>query len=148
MKTMSAAAKPLYHTDFVEWTADTAELLRQGRVAEADLEHIADEIEDLGKRDRRAVKSQLLRLLKHQIKRTIQPDRGCASWRESITTSRDAIMDILADSPSLRRFPERDLTEVYRRAAAEARFETGLDSAALPEDCPHSLDELLERQSF
>ena len=145
---MGTVTKTLYDTDFVEWTAHTAERLRQGCLDEADLEYVAEEIEDLGKRDRRAVKSQLLRLLKHQIKRRIQPERDCAGWRESIDTSRDEISDIIADSPSLRSFLEENLVEIYLRALREALFETGLRSADLPVQCPYSLDELLTRDAF
>ncbi|HXB72298.1 MAG TPA: DUF29 family protein [Candidatus Acidoferrales bacterium] len=54
---MSAAE--LYDLDFYEWTVRNGELLRSGRVSEADLEHIAEEIEDIGKRERRELLSRL-----------------------------------------------------------------------------------------
>src|SRR5580700_894552 len=68
-KLMATTTKTLYDTDFVEWTAHTAELLREGRLDAVDLEHLAEEIEDLGKSDRHTVLSHLHRLLLHQIKR-------------------------------------------------------------------------------
>jgi len=145
---MATTTKALYETDFVEWTAQTAGLLRDGRLDEVDLEHVAEEIEDLGKSDQRAVRSHLSRLLKHQIKRQIQPERDGPSWRESITTSREELGYLLADSPSLRRFLEKNLQGIYRRALKDALFETGLKSAGLPRDCPYALDELLERDDL
>lgn len=62
----------LYDRDFFEWTVRNAELLRRGCVEEADLEHLAEEIEDLGKRDTREVMSRLTVLLMHLLKWSIQ----------------------------------------------------------------------------
>lgn len=118
----------------MEWTTHTAALLREGRLDDVDLEHVAEEIEDLGKRDRHTVLLQLLRLLKHQIKRKIQPERDGSSWRSSVTTSREKIELRIADSPSLRRLLEKNLQKTYRRAIKDALFETGLQWT-----CPNSV---------
>ena len=145
---MGTTTKTLYDTDFVEWTAHTAELLREGRLDGLDLEHLAEEIEDLGKSDRHTVLSHLSRLLKHQIKRKIQPERDGPSWRSSVTTSRQKIAYKIADSPSLRLLLERNLQKTYRQAITDALFETGLKSADLPQRCPYTLDELLDRNDL
>jgi hypothetical protein len=142
---MGTTTTTLYDTDFVEWTARTAELVRAGRLDEVDLEHVAEEIEDLGKRDRWAVQSQMQRLLLHQIKRKIQPERETASWRHSITDSRKRILGRLKDSPSLRRFLEKELQDIYTSAVEDALFETGVKNPGLPERCPFPLDQLLDR---
>jgi hypothetical protein len=139
----SPPAKTLYDTDFAEWSARMAELLRAGRVSEVDLEHVAEEIEDLGKRDRFAVYSQMLRLLLHQVKRQIQPERESASWRRSIINSQERIAHRLKDSPSLVTCLEHELADIYVRAVRGALFETGVKSARLPERCPFTLDQLL-----
>ena len=77
----------LYDRDFAEWTRHNAELLRAGRASEADLEHIAEEIEDMGNRDRRELRSRLRVLLAHLLKWKFQPPnndqpakRGLAYW--------------------------------------------------------------------
>ena len=142
---MGTTTKTLYDTDFVEWSARTAELVRAGRLDEVDLEHVAEEIEDLGKRDRWAVQSQMVRLLLHQIKRKIQPERETASWRHSIAESRKRIRVRLKDSPSLRRFLEAELQDIYTDALHDALFETGVKNPGLPEQCPFPLDQLLDR---
>jgi hypothetical protein len=139
----STPAKTLYDTDFAEWSARMAELLRAGRMSEVDLEHVAEEIEDLGKRDRFAVYSQMLRLLLHQIKRRIQPEQESASWRHSIINSQVRIMHKLKDSPSLVGYLEQELPDIYVRAARGALFETGVKSSNLPDQCPFTLDQLL-----
>jgi len=81
---MSTATKTLYETDFVEWADHTAELLRQGKFAEVDLEHLIEEVEGLAESDRHGVRSQMVRLLMHLIKLRIQPEREVTSWRTSI----------------------------------------------------------------
>jgi hypothetical protein len=139
----STPTKTLYDSDFAKWTARMAELLREGRLGEVDLEHVAEEIEDLGKRDRWAVYSQMLRLLLHQIKRRIQPERESASWRRSIVNSQERIAHRLKDSPSLVGYLEQELPDLYRRAVRGALFETGVTAANLPEQCPFTLGQLL-----
>lgn len=78
----------LYDSDFFEWTQLSAELIRRGRLNEADLEHIAEEIEDMGKRDRREVRSRLIVLIAHLLTWQHQPERRSQSWRESIVEQR------------------------------------------------------------
>ena len=103
---MGAVTKTLYETDFVEWTERTAALLRAGRFDEADIEHAAEEIEDLGRSERSAVASQLKRMLMHLLKQRIQPERDGVSWRRSIVEGRSEIEFRFDDSPSLRRYAE------------------------------------------
>ena len=141
---MGTTTKTLYDTDFAEWSSQTAQLLRAGRIDEVDLASVAEEIESLGKRDRWAVHSQMLRLLLHQIKRRIQPERESASWRHSIINSQERIAGRLIDSPSLKRMLEKDLDDIYSRALRGALFETAVKTAQLPERCPFTLDQLLE----
>jgi hypothetical protein len=85
---MGASTKSLYETDFVEWAARMADLLRRGRLAELDLAHVAEEIEGLGKSERSAVRSQLRRMLAQLLKSPIQPERSGASWRGSVASAR------------------------------------------------------------
>ena len=147
MRVMSTVTKTLYDIDFVEWAAKTAELLRQGRLDEVDLENVAEEIESLGKSDRRAAASQLLRMLMHLIKQRIQPERAGTSWRTSIINARLEMDLLFKDSPSLRRYFESTLDETYREAVRQALDETNLKSRSkeldIPEKCPYTLDELL-----
>jgi hypothetical protein len=143
----STTVKSLYDTDFVEWTAHTAALLREGRIDEIDIEHLAEEIEDLGNRDRKAVRSQLRRMLVHLIRQKMQPERDGSSWRSSIVSAQGEILDDLEDSPSLRRYLEQDLGREYARAVNEAQREMGLPASRakeLPAQCPYTLTELLE----
>jgi hypothetical protein len=145
---MGTTTKTLYDTDFVEWSARTAELVRAGRFQDVDLEHLAEEIEDLGKGDQRAVRSQLARMLIHLLKQRIQPERAGSSWRRSVLAAQREIEFLLEDSPSLRRYLQENLQKIYRRAVRDAFKETGVTGSekdlGIPETCPYSLAELLE----
>jgi len=148
MRVMGTITKTLYDTDFVEWAAHTAELLRDGRFDEVDLEHVVEEIEDLGKSERSAVWSQLTRMLMHLIKMRIQPERRGANWRNSVVNARLEIRLKLRDSPSLRRNLEENLQEIYSDAVsyalAETRQEKRGKELGIPAECPWSLKSLLE----
>ena len=71
----------VYEQDFDVWALHNAELLRQGRLTEIDAEHIADELESMGKRDRRELLSRLKILIGHMLKWRFQPTQRCSSWR-------------------------------------------------------------------
>src|ERR1044071_7587328 len=137
---MAVSTKTLYETDFVEWTARTAELLRERRFEELDLELLVEEVEELGLDWKHAVHSQLTRLLMHLIKLRIQPDRSSASWRASIVSARSEIAIYIEDAPSLRRYAERTLSRAFHAAVKSAIEETGIKPkrGTLPVDCPYS----------
>ena len=141
---MSSNPKPLYERDFAEWSDRMAALIRAGKFDEVDAENVAEEIESLGRAERKAVRSQLQRLMMHKIKQTIQPDRETHSWQASINEARQALVDDIEESPSLRRHLEENLQKLYERAAEAAVIETRIDYCAMPRQCPWTLDSLLE----
>jgi len=140
---VGSATKSLYETDFAEWSTRMAALIRAGRFNEIDADNLAEEIEDLGKSERSAVRSHLNRLLLHKIKQIIQPERDGASWRVSIASARQAIRDKVRSSPSLRPYLQQNLQEIYQDGIELALLETGLEHAAVPDECPWDLDTLL-----
>ena len=106
------------------------------------VERVASVMCASGRSERKAVWSQLVRLLLHLIKQQIQPERAGTSWKASVTSARIEIRRDLEDSPSLRRYLADELQRVYEAAKLVAMDETGV-SAELPEKCPYTLDELL-----
>ena len=125
--TEDAVESSLYDTDFFEWTQNVGEAMRQGRLSEADLEHVAEEIADMGKRDRRELRSRTIVLLMHLMKWAAQPERREGStWKATINEQRDQIDGILRDSPSLRRFVIQEMPTILTRAALQASEETRL----------------------
>lgn len=139
-----AAATTAYDGDFAEWLRHTEELLRQGRWGELDVEHLAEEIEDLGKRERRALGSQLTRLLLHLLKWRFQPERRTDSWLDSIADARLQIALAIEDSPSLAAYPATQLALSYRRARQEAMRQTELPAQRFPAECPFTIDQILD----
>jgi hypothetical protein len=141
---MAVIAKTLYGTDFAEWSAQTAELLRQRRFDEIDIEKVAEEIRSLGDREFQHARSQLRRMLWDLIKRKLEPECEADSWREFIVGARRDVLDGIDFSPSLPRWLADRLPEIYRRAMKLERSETGLDGAEIPAECPFTLDQLLK----
>jgi hypothetical protein len=139
----------LYDRDFFEWTVRNAELLRSGCVEEADLEHLAEEIEDLGKRDTREVRSRLIVVLMHLLKWSAQPKKrytesGSSSWLRTIKEQRQQLVAIFAQSPSLKRYAQKVLPNAHRDAVELASAETGIPIQQFPEQCPFRFDQILE----
>ncbi|WP_295384602.1 DUF29 domain-containing protein [uncultured Thiodictyon sp.] len=132
-----------YEVDLVAWALDNAALLRAGRLSEVDAQHLAEELEDLGKSERRSLGSHLRVLVTHLLKWQYQPGLRGASWRLSVLNARAAIRGILADSPSLVPETPRHLDAVYHLARANAIGETGLPEASFPPDCPYTIEQVL-----
>src|SRR5262245_42546917 len=101
---MAVTTKSLFDTDYVEWAKEAAELLRQRRFEELDLENLIEEVEGLAGNVQHSVQSQLRRLLMHLIKYKIQPEKATASWRYSIVDAAAEIELEVEHSPSLRRY--------------------------------------------
>lgn len=133
-----------YDLDFYEWIARNVELLRDGRLSEIDAEHIAEELESMGKRDLRQLRSRLQVLVMHLLKWQYQPERQGTSWIQTIDHQRDEIEALLLDSPSLRTTLSAALEQIYPKAVRSACHETGLPVATFPECCPYLLDDILD----
>ena len=110
---------------FVQWIDQAAQLLRQGRFDELDIENLIEEVEDLAKRDRRALCSNLEIVLLHLLKWEFQPEQRSGSWRGSIREHRRRIRRILKDSPSLKSYLEQEYPDCYAEARPQAADETG-----------------------
>ena len=136
---------PTYETDFYRWTQTQAEALRQKDVAALDLEHLAEEIEELGSNHRYAIESQLERLLTHLLKWRYDPAQDPRRlWRQTIRHARREIAKRTGDSPSLRDHPAGYLATAYRHAREDAGDETGLPLATFPEACLWTVAQVLD----
>lgn len=129
--------------DFFAWTQEQARLLRAGELGGIDALNLAEEIESVGRRDRREIRSRLIVLLTHLLKWRFQPDVRSSGWPGSIREQRDQIELILEDSPSLRPVIAESLNRAYARARREASDETGLPEAAFPAECPFTPEQIM-----
>ena len=147
MKPAAGATPSLYDRDFYAWTQQQAALLKDGRLTDVDLEHLIEEIEDLGSEQKRAVLSHLRHLLAHLLKLRYSPADGPRrGWTDEVLNARAEIEDRLDGSPSLRPHLDELLAAVWPRArrqalAQMAKYEEHPDLAA---DCPFTLAQVLD----
>jgi hypothetical protein len=134
----------LYERDFYAWANEQASLLRAGRLAEADLENIAEEIESMGRSEKRELVSRLKVLLAHLLKWQFQPERRGNSWRLSIEEQRREVTNHLADNPSLKDRLGDAVTSAYASAILVARRETGFDRKTFASVCPWSFEQMMD----
>ncbi len=136
----------LYEQDFCEWVEQTAELLQSHQWDTLDLEHLIEEVVDLGKSQQRALQSALRLVLSHLLKWKYQPECRSHSWQVTITRERLNIDELLQESPSLRRFLNDTewINTTYQRSRREAMVETSLSEDNFAIVCPFSVDEILD----
>lgn len=132
-----------YDQDVVAWAAEQARLIREGRFDQLDIEHIADEIEDVGKSEQRELASRMAVLLAHLLKWQVQPTLRGASWDRTIREQRKQALRRLRKTPSLRPLlSDAEWKEdMWGDAVTLAISETGLDT--FPEACPWPLADVL-----
>lgn len=132
-----------YETDIVAWANQQAWLIRHKKFAELDLEHIAEEIEDVGKSEQRELASRMTLLITHLLKWQYQPERRGTSWRLTIRNQRRAIKLHLKQVPSLKvKLSDTEWCEIiWDDAIYQANKETGLE--LFPETNPWSIDNIL-----
>jgi hypothetical protein len=138
----------LYETDFAEWIDATVQQLKERRFAELDLDNLIEEIESLGKRDKRELQSRLIVLLSHLLKDKYQPEKRSNSWFTTIAEQRRQMLLILQDSPSLRNYCADIFEKCYATARKDAARETQLAIGSFPEVCPFTLENILDEDWF
>ena len=136
----------LYDRDFYAWANEQAALLRAGNLSAADIDHIAEEIESMGRTEKRELESRLTILLLHLLKWRFQPGLRGNSWRLTIKEQRRRVVRHLADNPSLRSQVDAVTASAYGDATLEAERETGLPESAFPAECPWSFQEIMNEE--
>lgn len=91
-----------YYQDIIKWAQEQAALLRAGQFSKVDIEHVAEEIEDVGKSEQRELENRMAILLAHLLKWQYQPDRRSSSWQRTIREQRKGVTRRLAKTPSLK----------------------------------------------
>ena len=134
----------LYDQDFFAWANEQARLLRAGKLSEADIGHIAEEIESMGRSEKRELIIRLSVLLMHLLKWRFQPSARGTSWRLTIEEQRDRLADHLLDNPSLKATLDASIASGYKLAILGAARETRLDRAVFPVTCPWSFEQFMD----
>jgi hypothetical protein len=137
---------PTHDQDYYLWFVDQARLLRSRQWHQLDVEHLAEELEDMGKREKRALRSRTVVLIAHLLKYAYQPEHRSPSWVGTIREQRKQLDELLHDSPSLRPRFEEIVEDSYASARLFAAGETGRSETAFPENCPFTPHQLLDDQ--
>jgi hypothetical protein len=131
---------PTYDTDVYAWAQQQATALRAKDWAALDVEHLAEELEDMRKSERRAVRSQLRLLCSHSLKWHYQPEKRSESWLGTIREARRQIHEALEEMPTLARELPVLFIAAYRQGRREAAVDTDVDLRTLPPQCPWPLE--------
>ena len=134
----------LYEKDFYAWASEQVGLLRAGRLAEADVPHIIEEIESIGRSEKRELVNRLVVLLLHLLKWCYQPGLRGNSRRLSIKEQRIRLASHLDDNPSLQSMLDEAIEQAYRLAVIETERETGLPETIFPTTCPFSFPQMMD----
>ena len=132
-----------YEQDFYGWTQEQARLLREGRFAELDVANVVEEIETLGRGERRELVLRLRVLLCHLLKWEHQAGLRGRSWQATIETQRDDAATLLAENPSLKAQLDDMMVDAYRRARRDASRETLYPIDVFPVSCPWSFEQAM-----
>ena len=139
----------LYEKDIYAWSQHQAAVLRRMAANPAalpndlDLEHVAEEIEEVGNEQRFGVESDLIQAFIHLIKLAVLPeDRAARRW----TKEANAFLATAARRwrPPMRRAVDPD--SLWSDARRQATLDLEIDGHAvppLPTESPFSLEELV-----
>jgi hypothetical protein len=138
----------LYDTDFHSWIQEHILLLKESRFADIDAAHLIEELEDMGKSNKRELKSRLIVLVAHLLKWQYQATQRSTSWQASINEQRRQLLFLLKEMPSLKNSINDALTEIYSDALEWASEETHLAQHDFPDQCPYSTAQLLDKNFY
>jgi hypothetical protein len=136
----------LYESDYQVWLDANIDLLRQSRFQELDVEHLIEEMADMGKKDRAELANRLVVLIAHLLKWQYQPAHRSSGWRGSIVEQRVQIQRNLRQSPSLKNYLNQAIEDAYPDALEIATQETGLSVSTFPVSSSYRPEQLLDKE--
>ena len=137
-----------YETDFYTWTQQQAAFLKSGQFSEIDLKNLIEEIESMGRSEKRELESRLTVLLLHLLKWHYQPAYRNKSWELSIDEQRLQFKKVLKDNLGLKNRLNELLNDAYEIAVIKAAKETKLDKKIFPLVCPWHLQEIIQADFY
>lgn len=137
--------KQLYEIDDSQWLEETISLLENNQFQLLDLEHLIEELEDLGKEKKNAVASLLEQVIRHLLLLqywTNEAEYNTTHWQEEIYNFRTQLGRKI--TTNLRNFLEKELNSIYQDALGFVKIKT-VNAVSFPSECPYSLEQLLDR---
>jgi len=133
----------LYNHDFYAWLNHNTQALKQRRLEQVDIDNLVEELESMGRSEKRQLLSRLSILIAHLLKWEYQPSMRSRSWELTIKVQRKRLLRLLSESPSLKSFIEGGLEQAYEDGVTMAAEETGLAEEQF-NTTPRSLKEYLD----
>lgn len=137
------AKESLYRKDFHAWCFDQANLIKEKKFDELDIENLVEEVEDVGKSLENELENRLAVLISHLLKWKYQPERRSKSWTFTIREQRKKVVRLLMKNPSLKSKEEEAFENSYSDAVMRAEKETKLDIDVFPEKMPFTQEEVM-----
>ena len=139
-----------YNKDIIAWANEQAALIRAGRFDLLDIEHIAEEIEDVGKSEQRELESRMAVLIAHLLKWQFQPTHRGVSWERTIKDQRKMVQKRVKQTPSLKAslLDTEWIDDAWTDATILASKETGIELVKFPEVCPWTMEQVLDDEFF
>ncbi|MCX7997802.1 MAG: DUF29 domain-containing protein [Leptospiraceae bacterium] len=138
--------KKLYEEDENLWLFENAKLLREGKLELVDIEHIAEFLEDMGRRDFREIVNRLRLLIVHLLKWIFQKSKRSRSWKATIIEQRAQLNAEFEDSKNLRNHGKNNFHKAYSKAREIAAAETGLPLSTFPEEPPFTFEQVIDEK--
>ncbi|WP_353932628.1 DUF29 domain-containing protein [Okeanomitos corallinicola TIOX110] len=138
--------KQLYEQDFYLWIQTTVKLLREGKLEQLDIENLIEEIDSMGRSEKKELKTRLIVLIEHLLKLqywTEEKDYNARGWRNTVVEQRRQIAYTLADSPSLKSVLNDIFLDCYTDARNDSLRKYQLSCELFPEESPFSLVDVL-----
>ena len=133
------ALKQLYEIDDSQWLGETVSLLRNHQFSQLDLEHLIEELEDLGKEKKNAVASLLEQVIRHLLLLqywTKEAEYNTIHWQEEIYNFRTQLGRKM--TANLHNYLEEELNSIYQDALGFVKIKT-VNTVIFPSQCPSSL---------
>jgi len=141
---MTHSTATRYESDFCGWIDDQAQLLRSGKFTQLDIDNLVEEIEAMGRSEKRSLESHLAVLLMHLLKWQYQPDYRGRSWMLTIQEQRIQVRNLVRDSPSLKHTLAQHINRAWEQARIKAERETKIHQSLFPPQCIWAFEQILD----
>ncbi|MDQ5920594.1 MAG: hypothetical protein QG673_650 [Pseudomonadota bacterium] len=138
----------LYQEDFYAWTQEQANLVKLKAFDKLDIVNLFEEIECMGKREKRELASRLEVLLMHLLKWKYQHEEQSKSWQRTIREQRHQIKMVIKDNPSLKSVINEYMVDAYSYARVSAADESGVFLKNFPVQCEWGITQILDEDFF
>jgi hypothetical protein len=134
----------LYEQDYYLWLEKTAQLLKDRKLSELDIENLFEEITDIATEEKRNIEDNLILVFRYLLRYKYQPNKITSGDRLGLFQRRDDLIEDFSYSPSLKLFFIQIFEECYSEARELSAIETGLPLETFPVKCPFTVEQVLD----